>query len=32
LQKNYDLWQAEHASNEWQKVKPLSHQLLHSHL
>ena len=32
LQKNYDLWQAEHASNEWQRVKPLSHQLLHSHL
>jgi len=28
LQKNYDLWQAEHASNEWQRVKPLSTQLL----
>jgi addiction module HigA family antidote len=31
LQKNYDLWQAEHISNEWQMVKPLSPQLLHSH-
>lgn len=30
LQKNYDLWQAEHASNEWQKVKPFSSRLLHS--
>ena len=30
LQKNYDLWQAEHASNDWQRVKPLSLQLLHS--
>ncbi len=24
LQKNYDLWQAEHLSNEWRKVKPLA--------
>lgn len=32
LQKNYDLWQAEHRSNEWQRVKPLPPQLLHSHL
>ena len=32
LQKNYDLWQAEHASKGWQRVKPLSHQLLHYHL
>lgn len=32
LQKNYDLWRAEHTSNEWQRVKPLSSQLLHSHL
>lgn len=24
LQKNYDLWQAEHTSNEWQKVKPIA--------
>ena len=30
LQKNYDLWKAEHASNDWQRVKPLSPQLLHS--
>ncbi len=32
LQKNYDLWQAEHESNEWQRVKPLSSQLLHSRI
>jgi addiction module HigA family antidote len=30
LQKNYDLWQAEHASKEWQRVKPFSSQRLHS--
>jgi plasmid maintenance system antidote protein VapI len=30
LQKNYDLWQAENASQEWQRVKPLPSQLLHS--
>ena len=30
LQKNYDLWQAEHTSKEWRQVKPLSPQLLHS--
>ena len=24
LQKNYDLWQAEHISEEWQIVKPIS--------
>ena len=30
LQKNYDLWHAEHSSNSWQLVKPLSTQLLHS--
>ena len=29
LQKNYDLWQAETLSKEWQKVKPLPHQMLH---
>jgi len=29
LQKNYDLWTAENASKEWQKVKPLSQQTLH---
>ena len=32
LQKNYDLWQAEHLSNEWQRVKPLSPQLIRSRL
>jgi len=32
LQKNYDLWEAEHKSNDWQRVKPLSSQLLHSQL
>ncbi len=31
LQKNYDLWHAEHSSNSWQLVKPLSPELLHSH-
>lgn len=31
LQKKYDLWEAERASNEWQRVKPLSPQMLHSH-
>jgi len=30
LQKNYDLWNAENASKEWQKVKPLSQRTLHS--
>ncbi|MBU2620640.1 MAG: HigA family addiction module antidote protein [Proteobacteria bacterium] len=30
LQKNYDLWQAEHESTAWQMVKPISSQLLHS--
>jgi addiction module HigA family antidote len=32
LQKNYDLWQAENISKEWQQVKPLSSQLLHSNI
>ena len=31
LQKNYDLWQAEHTSNEWLSVQPFSPQMLHSH-
>lgn len=30
LQRNYDLWLAENNSKEWQRVKPLSNQLLHS--
>ena len=29
LQKNYDLWNAENASKEWQKVKPLSQKAIH---
>ena len=32
LQKNHDLWQAERTSNDWRRVKPLSPQLIHSHL
>lgn len=32
LQKNFDLFLAEKSSNDWQLVKPLSPQLLHSHL
>src|SRR4030042_406673 len=31
LQKNYDLWQAENASKEWQKVKPFPQNMLHHH-
>ena len=31
LQKNYDLWHAEHSSDDWQSVQPLSSKLLHSH-
>jgi len=30
LQKNYDLWQAETSSKEWQKVKPIPPNILHS--
>ncbi len=29
LQKNYDLWQAEHMSKDWQKVRPISPEQLH---
>lgn len=32
LQKNYDLWQAENLSKEWQRVKPLSLQQLHTEI
>jgi addiction module HigA family antidote len=32
LQKNYDLWFAETASKEWQKVQPIPSHLLHSHV
>jgi len=30
LQKNIDLWQASHSSNEWRLVKPLPINLIHS--
>jgi addiction module HigA family antidote len=32
LQRNFDLWQAEHMSKDWQKVKPLPTQQLHVNL
>jgi len=32
LQKNYDLWQAEHISKDWQRVKPLSPQQIHANI
>ncbi|MBW2006088.1 MAG: hypothetical protein JRI72_16100 [Deltaproteobacteria bacterium] len=32
LQKNYDLWQAEHISKDWQRVKPISPQQLHANI
>jgi antitoxin HigA-1 len=32
LQRNFDLWEAEHLSNDWQRVKPISTQLLHANL
>ena len=32
LQRNYDLWLAKNASNEWQNVRPISRELLHSRL
>jgi len=31
LQKNYELWQAEHESTAWKRVKRIPSQLLHSH-
>jgi len=30
LQRNYDLWHAEHISKDWQRVKPISLQPLHT--
>ena len=30
LQKNYDLWEAQHASDEWQDAKPIPPERLHS--
>ena len=32
LQKNYDLWLAEHESKDWQKVQPLSPDKLHANV
>ena len=29
LQKNFDLWNAEHASSDWQSVRPLPSNILH---
>jgi len=29
LQKNFDLWNAEHASSDWKSVRKLPEQLLH---
>lgn len=30
LQKNYDLWQAEHLSSAWREVRPLAVRQLHA--
>lgn len=32
LQKNYDLWNAERASSDWKRVRPLPDQVLHPEL
>ena len=32
LQRNYDLWQAAHASNTWKGVKPVFSRLRHSEM
>jgi antitoxin HigA-1 len=32
LQKNFDLWNAEHASSDWKRVHPLPSQVLHPEL
>ena len=32
LQKNYDLWHAEHSSKSWKTVKPISPKLLHNNI
>jgi len=32
LQRNYDLWQAEHLSKDWQRVKTISLQQLHTEI
>ena len=32
LQKNYDLWQAEHSTIDWQRVRPFPDRILHPDL
>ena len=32
LQKNCDLWRAQHTSTDWHRVRPLPSKLLHPHL
>ena len=32
LQKSFDLWNAEHASSDWKRVRPLPSQVLHPEL
>lgn len=32
LQKNFDLWNAEHASSDWKSVRPLPSNILHPEL
>jgi antitoxin HigA-1 len=32
LQKNFDLWEAEYMSKDWQRVKPIPEQQLHASL
>ena len=32
LQKNFDLWTAEHASSDWKNVRPLPPNILHPEL
>ncbi|MBN2531041.1 MAG: HigA family addiction module antidote protein [Deltaproteobacteria bacterium] len=32
LQKNFDLWNAEHASSDWKSVRPLPSNILHREL
>ena len=30
LQKNFDLWRAEHTSTDWKRVRPLPEKMLHA--
>jgi hypothetical protein len=32
LQKNFDLWNAEHSNNDWQRVRPFPDRILHPEL